>query len=148
MLAAKKASRAEGATLKNFIRIIAELHKFQLLRGRAEGLADVDLLDLSAFLEGGASAPARALPSLKWFAKHASRAGGRNGFRQNPTGQTIYLALDGQTLGRETMSSRSFQQSFRITSGLSLFQECHVYPEGQDVAACVTGTQCIILEAA
>ena len=74
LLSARKASKAEGVTLKNVIRTIAELHKFQLLRGRAEGLADVDIIDLSAFLEEGTSALARALPALKWLAKHAGLA--------------------------------------------------------------------------
>ena len=54
-LTARKVAKAEPATIKNVIRTIAGLHKFQLLRGRAEGLLDVDddVMDLSAFLESG-----------------------------------------------------------------------------------------------
>ena len=67
-------AKAEPATIKNVVRTTAELHKFQLLRGRAEGLLDVDVIDLSAFLESGTSAPSRALPALRWFVKHAGVA--------------------------------------------------------------------------
>ena len=65
-------AKAELATIK--VRTIAELQKLQLLRGRAEGLLDVDVIDLSAFLESGMSAPSRALPALRWFVKHAGVA--------------------------------------------------------------------------
>ena len=73
-LTARKVAKAEPATIKNVIRTIAELHKFQLLRSRAEGMLDVDVIDLSAFLESGTSAPSRALPALRWFVKHAGVA--------------------------------------------------------------------------
>ena len=65
LLTVRKAAKAESATIKNVIRTIAELHKSQLLRGRAEGLLDVDVIDLPAFLESGASAPSWALPAFR-----------------------------------------------------------------------------------
>ena len=82
----------------------------------------------------------------------------------------------GQTPGLRPMASRSFLRCFRTCSGLSLFQqlsgscssfnalgvsalggslvawmplaECHINHVCQNVAAWVTGTQCIIPEAA
>ena len=46
--------------MRNVVRAITE-PKFQLLRGCAEGLADVDLIDLLALREGGATAPGPAM---------------------------------------------------------------------------------------
>ena len=71
-LTAKKAQKAEPATVKNLVRTVTELYQFQLIRGRAAGLAEVDFIDLSSFLTEGTSAPSRALPALRWFNKHAA----------------------------------------------------------------------------
>ena len=61
---------AERATVDGCLRSLRELLHFQLLRGRAGGLADVDKIDLFAFLEQRTKAPVRALNG--WFSKHAS----------------------------------------------------------------------------
>ena len=71
-LTARKAQKAEPATVKNVVRTVTDLYQFQLIRGRAAGLADVDLINLSSFLTDGTSAPSRALPALCWFSKHAA----------------------------------------------------------------------------
>ena len=71
-LTARKAQKAEPATVKNVVRTVTELYQFQFTRGRAAGLADVGLIDLSSFLTEGISAPSRALPALRWFSKHAA----------------------------------------------------------------------------
>ena len=71
-LTASKAQKAEPATVKSVVQTVTELYQFQLLRGRAAGLADVALIDLSSFLTEGTSAPSRALPALRWFSKHAA----------------------------------------------------------------------------
>ena len=73
-VAEQKVEAAEEATVKNVIRSLAELSRFQLLRGRAEGLRDVDVVDLASFLTAGTSAPSRALPALRWFSKHGALA--------------------------------------------------------------------------
>ena len=72
-LTARKAQKAEPATVKKVVRTVTELYQFQLIRGRAAGLADVGLIDLSSFLTEGTSAPSRALPALRWFNKHCMR---------------------------------------------------------------------------
>ncbi|CAE7241463.1 clpC [Symbiodinium natans] len=71
-LAERKVKEAERATVDGCLRSLRELLHFQLLRGRAGGLADVDKIDLFAFLEQGTKAPVRALNGLRWFSKHAS----------------------------------------------------------------------------
>ena len=43
---------------------------FQILRGRAQGLEEVDPVDLDAFLHGGTTAPTR-LQALRWISKNA-----------------------------------------------------------------------------
>ena len=66
-LTARKVAKAEPATIKNVIRTIAELHKFQLLRGRAECLLDVGVIDLSAFLESGSGAWSHGASDPLWM---------------------------------------------------------------------------------
>ena len=46
---------AEAITFKNAIKTLQELYHFQILRGRAQGLEEVDPVDLDAFLHGGAA---------------------------------------------------------------------------------------------
>ena len=48
---------AEASASKNAIRTLQELCHFQILRGRTQGLEEVDPVDLDAFLHGGTSAP-------------------------------------------------------------------------------------------
>ena len=50
---------AEATTFKNAIKTLQELYHFQILRGRAQGLEEVDPVDLDAFLHGGTTAPTR-----------------------------------------------------------------------------------------
>ena len=59
------AATAEAATFKNAI------NHFQILRGRAQGLEEVDPVDLDAFLHGGTTAPTRGLQALRWISKNA-----------------------------------------------------------------------------
>ena len=47
------AATAEATTFKNAIKTLQELYHFQILRGRAQGLEEVDPVDLDAFLHGG-----------------------------------------------------------------------------------------------
>ena len=65
------AATAEAATFKNAIKTLQELYHFQILRGRAQGLEEVDPVDLDAFLHGGATAPTRGLQALRWISKNA-----------------------------------------------------------------------------
>ena len=62
---------AEAATFKNAIKTLQELYHFQILRGRAQGLEEVDPVDLDAFLHGGTTAPTRGLQALRWISKNA-----------------------------------------------------------------------------
>ena len=55
------AATAEAATFKNAIKTLQELYHFQILRGRAQGLEEVDPVDLDAFLHGGTTAPTQGL---------------------------------------------------------------------------------------
>ena len=55
------AATAEATTFKNAIKTLQELYHFQILRGRAQGLEEVDPVDLDAFLHGGTTAPTRGL---------------------------------------------------------------------------------------
>ena len=52
-----------SAAVQRVIRTMSELRHHQLLRGRAAGLGDIDVVDLFAFLQTGTTAPARSLPS-------------------------------------------------------------------------------------
>ena len=45
------------------------------MRGRAEGLLDVDVVALAPFLTANTSEPSRALLALKWFSKHGALLG-------------------------------------------------------------------------
>ena len=54
------AATAEATTFKNAIKTLQELYHFQILRGRAQGLEEVDPVDLDAFLHGGTTAPTGA----------------------------------------------------------------------------------------
>ena len=65
------AATAEAATFKNAIKTLQELYHFQILRGRAQGLEEVDPVDLDAFLHGGTTAPTRRLQALRWISKNA-----------------------------------------------------------------------------
>ena len=65
------AATAEATTFKNAIKTLQELHHFQILRGRAQGLEEVDPVDLDAFLHGGTTAPTRGLQALRWISKNA-----------------------------------------------------------------------------
>ena len=65
------AATAEAATFKNAIKTLQELYHFQILRGRAQGLEEVDPVDLDAFLHGGTTAPTRGLQALRWISKNA-----------------------------------------------------------------------------
>ena len=65
------AATAEATTFKNAIRTLQELYHFQILRGRAQGLEEVDPVDLDAFLHGGTTAPTRGLQALRWISKNA-----------------------------------------------------------------------------
>ena len=56
---------------KNAIKTLQELCHFQILRGRAQGLEEVDPVDLDAFLHGGTAAPTRGLQALRWISKNA-----------------------------------------------------------------------------
>ena len=71
-VAAQKCQAAEEATVKRALTTLAELKQFQILRGRVDGLADLDLVDLDAFLQSGTQAPGRAIQSLRWFNGAAS----------------------------------------------------------------------------
>ena len=62
---------AEATTFKNAIKTLQELYHFQILRGRAQGLEEVDPVDLDAFLHGGTTAPTRGLQALRWISKNA-----------------------------------------------------------------------------
>ena len=65
------AATAEATTFKNAIKTLQELYHFQILRGRAQGLEEVDPVDLDAFLHGGTTAPTRGLQALRWISKNA-----------------------------------------------------------------------------
>ena len=65
------AATAEAATFKNAIKTLQELYHFQILGGRAQGLEEVDPVDLDAFLHGGTTAPTRGLQALRWISKNA-----------------------------------------------------------------------------
>ena len=71
-VATQKCQAAEEATVKRALTTLAELKQFQILRGRVDGLADLDLVDLDAFLQSGTQAPGRAIQSLRWFNGAAS----------------------------------------------------------------------------
>ena len=96
-VAARKVSAAEPATIDRVLRTIEELERWQLSRGRADGLSDCDSVDLSAFLTEGTTAPARALSALRWFAKHGRLGwdfselvlGKRPGYQVSARGQAI-----------------------------------------------------------
>ena len=51
------ATSAEASAFKNVIRTLQELYHFQILRGRTQGLEEINPIDLDAFLHGGTSAP-------------------------------------------------------------------------------------------
>ena len=63
------AATAEAASFKNAIKTLQELYHFQILRGRAQGLEEVDPVDLDAFLHGGTTAPTRGLQALRWISQ-------------------------------------------------------------------------------
>ena len=65
------AATAEAITFKNAIKTLQELYHFQILRGRAQGLEEVDPVDLDAFLHGGTTAPTQRLQALRWISKNA-----------------------------------------------------------------------------
>ena len=65
------AATAEATTFKNAIKTLQELYHFQILRGHAHGLEEVDPADLDAFLHGGTTAPTRGLQALRWISKNA-----------------------------------------------------------------------------
>ena len=65
------AATAEAATFKNAIKTLQELYHFQILRGRAVRIWEVDPIDLDAFLHGGTTAPTRGLQALRWISKNA-----------------------------------------------------------------------------
>ena len=65
------AATAEAITFKNASKTLQELYHFQILRGRAQGLEEVDPVDLDAFLHGGTTAPTRGLQALRWISKNA-----------------------------------------------------------------------------
>ena len=65
------AATAEATTFKNAVKTLQELYHFQILRGRAQGLEEVDPVDLDAFLHGGTTAPTRGLQALRWISKNA-----------------------------------------------------------------------------
>ena len=57
---------AEAATVSNEIRSLAKLSRFQWVHeGRAEGLLDVDVIDLASCLTAGTSGPSRVVPALR-----------------------------------------------------------------------------------
>ena len=60
------AATAEAITFKNAIKTLQELFHFQILRGCAQGLEEVDPVDLDAFLHGGTTAPTRGNAQLQW----------------------------------------------------------------------------------
>jgi len=69
VLAANKVAAAEEATINKTLKTLRELSQCQQLRGRSDGLGDIDSIDLFAFLQEGTQAPARALAGLRWFVK-------------------------------------------------------------------------------
>ena len=72
-----KRKKAEPATVKNVVRTMTELYQFQRIRGRAAGLADVDLIDLSSFSTEGTSRRApgcQAVAALPFMATEIFQA--------------------------------------------------------------------------
>ena len=65
------AATTEANTFQNAIKTLQELYHFQILRGRAQGLEEVDSVDLDAFLYGGTTAPTRGLQAVRRISKNA-----------------------------------------------------------------------------
>ncbi|CAE7271839.1 unnamed protein product [Symbiodinium natans] len=66
------ASHTEPVTFRNVIRTLRGLYHFQVLRGRLQGLEEVEPVDVDTFLHEGTKAPSRSLQALRWANKNAT----------------------------------------------------------------------------
>ncbi|CAE7366109.1 clpC [Symbiodinium natans] len=71
-LVVTQASHTEPVTFRNVIRTLRELYHFQVLRGRLQGLEEVEPVDVDTFLHEGTKAPSRSLQALRWANKNAT----------------------------------------------------------------------------